>query len=41
LQAGGAWTSGSSSFAVIRQWNKADVYSRTIACFATKLAGSA
>jgi membrane-bound lytic murein transglycosylase B len=39
-QRGGAWTPGSANFAVIQQWNKADVYSRTIAYFASKLAGS-
>ncbi|MGB6324682.1 MAG: lytic murein transglycosylase [Methylocella sp.] len=38
-QRGGAWTPGSSNFAVIKEWNKADVYARTIAYFATRLAG--
>ncbi|HYP58275.1 MAG TPA: lytic murein transglycosylase [Beijerinckia sp.] len=38
-QRGGAWTPGSANFGVIQQWNKADVYSRTIAYFATRLSG--
>jgi lytic murein transglycosylase len=38
-QRGGAWTPGSANFPVIKEWNKADVYARTIAYFATKLAG--
>jgi lytic murein transglycosylase len=38
-QRGGAWTPGSANFAVIKEWNKADVYARTIAYFATRLAG--
>lgn len=38
-QAGGAWTPGSANFAVIKEWNKADVYAQTIAYFATRLAG--
>jgi len=38
-QKGAGWTPGSPNFAVIQQWNKADVYSRTIAFFATKLDG--
>lgn len=39
-QAGAGWTPGSPNFAVIQQWNKSDVYSRTIAYFATRLAGA-
>lgn len=39
-QRGGDWTPGSANFAVIKEWNKADVYSRTIAYFASKLAGN-
>ena len=35
---GAGWNPGQPNFAVIQQWNKADVYSRTIAYFATKLA---
>ena len=38
-QAGQPWDPGTANFAVIQQWNKADVYSRTIALFADKLAG--
>jgi lytic murein transglycosylase len=34
---GADWNPGGPNFAVIQQWNKADVYSRTIALFATKL----
>ena len=38
-QRDGAWTPGSANFAVIKEWNKADVYAQTIAYFATRLAG--
>lgn len=38
-RAGQPWTPGSANFAVIQAWNKSDVYSRTIAYFATRLAG--
>lgn len=37
---GAGWNPGEPNFAVIQQWNKADVYSRTIAFFASKLAGA-
>jgi lytic murein transglycosylase len=37
-QRGAGWAPGEPNFAVIQQWNKADVYARTIALFATKLA---
>ena len=37
---GAGWEPGEPNFAVIQQWNKADVYSRTIALFATKLAAA-
>ena len=37
-QRGAGWEPGEPNFAVIKQWNKADVYSRTIAYFATRLA---
>jgi len=37
-QRGAGWNPGQPNFAVIQQWNKADVYSRTIAYFATRLA---
>ena len=36
---GGDWQPGSPNFEAIRAWNKSQVYSRTIAYFATKLAG--
>lgn len=39
-QRGADWNPGSPNYAVIKEWNKADVYARTIAYFATKLAGS-
>ncbi len=38
-QRDGAWTPGTANFAVIKEWNKADVYAQTIAYFATRLAG--
>lgn len=38
-QRGGAWTPGSANFVVNKECNKADVYVRTIAYFATRLAG--
>lgn len=34
---GAGWAPGEPNFAVILQWNKADVYARTIALFAQKL----
>jgi lytic murein transglycosylase len=37
-RAGQPWGEGTANFEVIRQWNKASVYSRTIAYFATRLA---
>jgi lytic murein transglycosylase len=36
-QAGAGWEPGSANYAVIQQWNKADVYTRTLAYFATRL----
>ncbi|HUN96263.1 MAG TPA: lytic murein transglycosylase, partial [Bradyrhizobium sp.] len=36
-QKGKGWEPGSPNFAVIQQWNKSDVYARTIAYFATQL----
>jgi lytic murein transglycosylase len=36
-QRGQGWEPGQPNFAVIKQWNKADVYARTIAYFATRL----
>jgi lytic murein transglycosylase len=38
---GGDWEPGSPNFEAIRAWNKSQVYSRTIAYYASKLAGSA
>jgi lytic murein transglycosylase len=37
-QRGKDWEPGSPNFAVIQQWNKSEVYARTIAYFATQLA---
>jgi lytic murein transglycosylase len=37
-QRGKDWEPGSANFAVIQQWNKSEVYSRTIGYFATQLA---
>jgi lytic murein transglycosylase len=37
---GGKWTPGSGNFGVIQQWNKSPVYTRTVAYFASKLAGN-
>jgi lytic murein transglycosylase len=37
-QHGAGWEPGQPNFALIQQWNKADIYARTIALFATKLA---
>ena len=37
-QRGKAWEPGSPNFKVLQQWNKSDVYARTIAYFATQLA---
>jgi lytic murein transglycosylase len=38
---GGDWEPGSQNFEAIRAWNKSQVYSRTIAFYASKLAGGA
>ena len=35
---GAGWEPGQPNFAVIKEWNKSDVYARTIAYFATRLA---
>lgn len=37
---GGSWEPGSANYAVIAEWNKAQVYQRTIAKMATQLAGA-
>lgn len=39
-QQGAGWAPGQPNFAAIQEWNKAPVYSRTIAYFATRLAGT-
>jgi len=36
-QRGKEWQTGDANFAVIKQWNKSEVYSKTIAHFATQL----
>ncbi len=36
---GQAWTPGAPNYGVIQQWNKAEVYARTIAVMSAKLAG--
>jgi lytic murein transglycosylase len=36
-KAGQPWTPGSANFEVLREWNKSEVYSKTVAAFATKL----
>jgi lytic murein transglycosylase len=36
-QRGKGWESGSANFAVIQQWNKSEVYAKTVAYFATQL----
>lgn len=38
---GAGWAPGEPNFAAIQEWNKSSVYSRTIAYFATRLAGGA
>ncbi|MEW5964784.1 MAG: lytic murein transglycosylase [Pseudomonadota bacterium] len=38
-QAGGSWEPGSVNYAVIKDWNRAEVYQRTISVMASKLAG--
>jgi lytic murein transglycosylase len=38
-QRGAGWGPGEPNFEVIKEWNKADVYARTIALFAQKLQG--
>lgn len=38
-QRGGSWQPGSANYRVIAEWNKAEVYQRTIAVMASKLAG--
>jgi lytic murein transglycosylase len=38
-QRGAGWEPGQPNFAVIREWNKSEVYARTVAALATRLAG--
>ena len=38
-QRGGSWEPGSHNYSVIREWNKAEVYQRTISVMASKMAG--
>ncbi len=37
-QRGKDWEPGSANFAVLQQWNKSEVYARTVASFASQLA---
>jgi lytic murein transglycosylase len=39
-QAGQGWAPGSANYAVLKDWNKAEVYQRTIAVMAARLAGN-
>ncbi len=39
-QRGAGWGPGEPNYQVILQWNKADVYARTIALYAQKLQGT-
>jgi membrane-bound lytic murein transglycosylase B len=39
-QRGAGWAPGQPNFAAIQEWNKSSIYSRTIAYFATRLAGT-
>ena len=39
-QAGQGWQPGSTNYTVLKEWNKAEVYQRTIAVMASKLAGT-
>jgi lytic murein transglycosylase len=38
-QQGGGWDEGEPNFAAILQWNSAEIYARTVALFADRLAG--
>jgi membrane-bound lytic murein transglycosylase B len=38
-QPGQSWRPGSANYAVIKDWNRAEVYQRTISVMASKLAG--
>ena len=39
-QAGEPWEPGSANFAVIQEWNKSPIYSKTIALLATRIAAT-
>jgi lytic murein transglycosylase len=36
---GGSWSPGSRNFKVLKEWNRSTIYQKTIALFATRLAG--
>ena len=38
-QPGAGWNEGEPNFAAILQWNSAEIYARTVALFADRLAG--
>ena len=38
-RAGGGWNEGATNFPVLQKWNKSQIYSKTIALMATRLAG--
>jgi membrane-bound lytic murein transglycosylase B len=38
-QRGQPWGPGTANFEVIREWNKSEVYSKTISAFASRLQG--
>ena len=40
-QRGKGWEAGEPNFAVLQQWNKSEVYAKTVAHFATQLAHAA
>ena len=39
-QPGAGWNEGEPNFAAILQWNSAEIYAKTVALFADRLAGS-
>jgi membrane-bound lytic murein transglycosylase B len=38
-QRGQPWTEGTANYEVLREWNKSEVYSKTVAYFALRLNG--
>ena len=38
-KAGAGWAPGSANYGAIKEWNKAEVYQRTIAVMADRIAG--